>query len=303
MALAPASSPPSRLPSGSTTDPPYGPLAQSGFGNPFFYHQFQDDFDNALGVAGLYTTTSSGSGSVAHTAGDGGLALFTTGALANNFESIQLPAASVTLPTTGSSPPGSSTSVKKLFYLVRLQVAAASTSSFIAGLCNTSTTPFTTGAQSVTDGLFFYKAAGGTALQVLNIASAGNSPSGSGFTNTFTIPTVAYSIANNVNIDLAFAIDRFQNLSMYAGSQLVGWIPQSGTGATNVPAGTTILPVLGPALVNYNFLAQATGAAGNVATPIMFTLANLNLTLAVSNGATAAATTMTADFHMFQKER
>lgn len=303
MALGPASQPPVRLPNGATTDPVYGPLAQSGFGNPFFYHQFYDDFDNALGVAGLYTTTSSGAGTVAHSAGDGGLALFTTGAVANNFESIQLPAASVTLPTTGSNPPGTSTSVKKLFYLVRLQVAATSTCSFIAGLCNTSTTPFTTGAQSVTDGLFFYKAAGGTVLQVLNIASNANSPSGTGFTNTFNIPTVAYTLANNTNIDLSFSVDRFQNLYIFVGAQLVGWIPQSGTGAVTA-AGTTILPPLGPAFVNYNFLAQgATVSGAGAATPIMFTTANLNLTLAVSNGATAAATTMTADFHLFQKER
>src|SRR6266849_5056064 len=110
MALTqfPASQPPQRLTSGFSTDPPYGPLADSGFGNPFFYHQFQDDFDNALGSAanGLYT--ASGGGTVAHVAGDGGLALLTTLAAANSFESIQLPAGSFTLPGTGATPPASS---------------------------------------------------------------------------------------------------------------------------------------------------------------------------------------------------
>lgn len=300
MALSPASQVPTRLPAGSTTDPPYGPLAMSGMGNPFFYHQFQDDFDNALGVAGLYTLT--GTGTSVHTPGDGGLALFSTLAGASTFAQIQLPAASITLPGTGNNPPNTSTSNKKLFYLVRLQLSDVTLSAFIAGLCATGG-GFTTGAQSVTDGLFFYKAPGVTTLQVLNIASAGQSPSGSGFTNTFTIPAAAYTLTNGVNIDLAYYIDRWQNLSMFVGAQLVGWIPQSGTGAVNPVTGVPILPTVGPALVNYNFLAQQTGAAGNVATPIMFTQANLNLTLGVSNGVTAAIKTMTADFHCFQKER
>src|SRR3981189_3624892 len=111
MPVQAASPPPSRNTAGATSDPPFGPLANSGYGNPFFYHQFADDFDNLLGVAGLYTL--SGTGSAAHTAGDGGLALLSTLAGAGTFASIQLPAASFTLPTTGITPPGTSTSVKK----------------------------------------------------------------------------------------------------------------------------------------------------------------------------------------------
>lgn len=297
MATTPANQPPTRLPAGASTDPPYGPLAQSGFGNPAFYHQFFDDFDNQLGATGLYTITAAG-GSVAHTPGDGGLALFTTAAAANSFASIQLPAGSFVLPGTGATPPGSSLSMKKMFYLARLQLAAATTGTFIAGLSTVTATPFTTGVQSITDGLFFYKPPNGTVLQLLNIASNANSPSGTGFTNTFTIPTTAYSLANATNIDLGFFIDRNQNLYAFVGAQLVGWIPQSGTGATNV-AGVPTLPVLGPVLANYNFQAQG----GSAATPILFTTGNLTPTLAVSNGTTAAATTMTADFHVVQKER
>lgn len=300
MALLPANQPPVRTPSGGTTDPPYGPLADSGMSNPFFYHQFQDDFDNQLGVAGLYTTT--GTGSAAHTAGDGGLALLSTTATASTFATIQLPAGSFQLPLTGNNPPTTAASAKKFFYLARLQLSDVTLSSFIAGVCATSTTTFTTGAQSVVDGLFFYKAPGGTVLQVLNVASAAQSPSGAGFTNTFTIPTAAYSLANGTNIDLAFYIDRFQNLKIFVGAQLVGWIPQSGSGAVSA-SGVPILPVMGPVLVNYNFLAQATGMSGNVATPVMYTQQFLSPTLGVSNGTTAAIKTMTADFHCAQKER
>jgi hypothetical protein len=291
--------PPGRNTSGYTSDPPWGPLANSGFGNPFFYHQFADDFDQALGSStnGLYTITNTGAGTVAHTPGDGGLALFTTAATANALDAIQLPAASFTLPGTGSTPPGSSTSQKKLFYLCRLQMSDVTLGTFIAGLCNTTTTLFTTGVQSVTDGLFFYKAPGAANnLVVLNIASAGQSPSGVGFTNTFTIPTTAYTLANNTAVDLAYYIDRNQNLFIFVGAQLVGWIPQSGTGTVNA-AGVPTLPVLGPVFANYNFNAQG------VQTPVMFTQANLNLSLALSNGVTAAVKTMTADFHCVQKER
>jgi hypothetical protein len=305
----PASPVPQRLPSGYATDPPYGPLADSGFGNPFFYHQFADDFDNALntGATGLYTITSSGAGGtpgVTHIGGDGGIAQFLTATAANAFESIQLPAGSFVLPGTGATPPSSSTSAKKLFWLARVQLnTSVTTQSFIAGLVSITTTPFTTGVQSVTDGLFFYKAAGGTQLQVINVGSAGNSPSGAGFTNTFNIPPASYSLVAGTSIDLAFYIDRSQNLRMYVGSQLVGWIPQSGSGAVNA-AGVPILPSLGPVLANYNYQAQGVTPTGaSFVNPILFTTANLSPTLAFSNGVTAAAATALVDFHMAQKER
>jgi hypothetical protein len=303
MALQPRSQPPSRLPGGSSTDPPYGPMADSGYSNPFFYHQFADDFDNLLGPSGAYTITAA-SGSVVHSAGDGGLALFTTGAVAGNFAWAQLPAASFTLPLTGNNPPATANSSKKVFYLTRLQLADFTAADFIAGLCATTTTPFSGGggAQGIVDGIFFYKAPGGTVLQLLNIASAGQSPSGAGFTNTFNIPTAAYTLTNAVNIDLGFEIDANQNLKVFVGAQLVGWIPQSGFGSVNA-AGVPILPALGPVLVNYNYLSQQTGLAGQTQTPIMYTQANLNVSLGVCNGSTALAKTMTVDFHCAQKER
>jgi hypothetical protein len=268
-------------------------MAQSGFGNPFFYHQFSDDFDNALGASGLYTLT--GTGSAAHTPGDGGLGLFSTTGSASTHATIQLPVASVSLPLTGNNPPVTANSSKKLFYLARMQLSDVTLTGFIAGLCATGA-PFTTGVTNVTDGLYFYKAPGGTALQLINVASNAGSPSGASFTNTFVIPTTAYSLVAATNFDIGFYIDGNQNLFAYVGSQLVGWIPQSGTGGVNA-AGTPSLPVLGPVLANYNYNSQ-----GNQS-PIMYTTTNLNLTLGVSNGVTAAIKTMTADFHCFQKER
>jgi hypothetical protein len=259
MAL-PRSPTPGRSPAGFTTDWPWGPMADSGYGNPFYYHQFADDFDNALGVAGLYTVSAGGAGTVAHAAGDGGLALFTTAGAASNFEAIQLPAASFTLPQGAGAG-------KKLFYLTRLQLSDVTNSAFIAGLCDITATPFT----SITDGVWFSKASGGT---VLNINSA------IGGVNTATaVPASAYSLVNATNIDLGFYIDWYGNLNVFTSANMVGYVPESGTGA-NTPVRGRCLQVSGLSL----------------------TTANLSPTLGVQTGA-AASKTMTVDFHNAQKER
>lgn len=296
MASTPANARPQSLPAGYTQDPPWGPLWQCGAGNPFFYSRFEDDFTK-LDLTAAYTVTNVNSGTVANTAGDGGTLLFTTGVAANNFESIQSAAAFV-LPSTGNNPPATSGSMKKLFYVTRLQLADVTLASFIAGLCITTATPYTTGVRSVVDGLFFYKAPGAANnLSLINIASNAGSPSGAGFTNTFVIPTSAYTLANASYIDLAFCIDKNQNLFIWVGFPLVGWIPSSGSGAVDPITGLSISPPNGPVAANYNFQAQG------VQTPIMFTTVNLAPTLAASNGVTAVAKTMTADFHGVLKER
>jgi hypothetical protein len=251
------SQPPQRCTSGTTTDQAWQPLADDGQGNPFFYHAFQDDFDNALAATGLYTITPGGSSTVAHTPGDGGLALFTTGAVAGNFEEIQLPAASFSL-TLG----------KKLFYLARVQLAAATTATFVGGLTNTNTTPFSGG---ITDGIYFTKAAGSTQL-VINCNVGGVNVSANVANANF---------ANATNLDIAFYLNRQGDVLAFAAGQLVGYIPSAGTGANTPPQPGPNTRLIAPAL----------------------TAVNLNLTMAVSNGATASATTMTSDFHLAHKER
>lgn len=252
-----ASQPPTRQPNGATTDPVWGPLADDGYGNPFFYHAFQDDFDNALSASGLYTITQGGTSPVVHTPGDGGLALFTTGAVANNFAEIQLPAASFTLALP-----------KKLFYMVRLQISDATNSAFVAGLVNTNTTPFSAG---ITDGVWFSKANATTQVQI-------NTAVASAIVST-NIPGATITAATN--IDLAFYLTRLGDILVFFGSQLVGFIPQSGSGALTPPQPGPAMRLTAPSLPS----------------------ANLNLTLAMSNGGAAAAKTMTADFHMAHKER
>ncbi len=271
------SPPPTRLSAGATTDSPFGPLAMSGFGNPFFYHQFADDFDNQLGATGLYTL--SGTGSAAHTAGDGGLALLSTTGTAGTFASIQLPAASFLLPSTGATPPGSSTQVKKVFYLTRFRLSDITLSAFVAGLSAIDTTPFT----AVLDGIWFSKAASSTQINLNIAASSGNSPTGSAVSAVVAIPTSVYTLVNATDIDLGFFVDIHQNIYAYAGNPIVGYIPQSAR-----PAGAG---------------AGAVASLQQSATATPFSTALMSPILAVSNGATAAVKTMSADFHLVQKER
>jgi len=256
----PRSPTPGRNQSGYTTDWPWGPLADSGIGNPAFYHQYFDDFDSNLAVTGYYTITASG-GSVAHVAGDGGLALFTTGAVANNFAEIQVPTADFTLPQ-------GTLAGKKLFFLTRMQLSDVTNSIVIAGLCNVTATPFT----AVADGVYFQKANTGTVLNLVSVISS--------TATTTPIPTSAYTLANATNIDLGFYIDWYGNINAFVSANMVGYQPESGTGAGPYPRGVCL---------------RVSG--------LSLSTANLTPTLAISNGGVTAAKTMTADFILAQKER
>jgi hypothetical protein len=294
------SPPPTRLTAGSTTDGRWGLLADSGFSNPFFYHQFQDDFDNQLGATGLYVSTVVSTGvAPVHAAGDGGIASFVTSATAGSATTIQLPAASISLPGMSTVSPYLPTSSKKVFYMTRISLSNITTMDFMAGLCNTGAT-FSAGAPSVTDGIYFHKPAGGTALTLTAVASAGQSPTGAGVTYSLVIPTTSFALVNSTFFDIGFYVDRYQNVQAFVGNQLfVGFSPTSGSGGVN-SAGVVYNPPNGPAAaLNQSY--QNTGASA--APPYYLTLANLNLTLGATNGATASAGTMLADFHMFQKER
>ena len=254
-----ASQPPVRLPAGQTTDWPWQPLADCGNGNPFFYHGVQDDFDSSL-TTSIWTQNKTGNGTVAHTAGDGGLALFTTNTstpAGTDYVDIQLPAASFTF-----------TQPKKSFFLARLQVSDVVNAAFIAGLVDTQANPFV----SPTDGLYFLKASGASNNLILR------SMVGSANTD-LAIPTSAYSLVNNTNIDLGWYVDRKGTVHAFVGNQLVGFIPQSGSGTLTPPS---------------------RGACAAF-TPTL-TTANLNVTLGVLSG-TASSKTMTADFVTAQKER
>ena len=243
---------PVRFTSGFTQDAPYQPLAQVGVPDPFFYAYYEDDF--LPYNAALYTATVSG-GSIAATAasGSGGRILFTTAATAASYPTVQLPVASFQY-----------TATKKLAYLCRLQVATLTTNAFIAGLIDTTTTPFT----AITDGIYFLKAAGTTNI-VVNVVT------GSVVIGTVTLTGL---LTANTDIDLGFTVDRLGNILIYAGNNLIGQQRQD-------------VATLGPAAKIY--ASALTGA---------MTTALLNPTLAIQTS-TAAAKTLYADFLYAAMER
>jgi hypothetical protein len=270
---------PQRLPAGMTTDPPYGPWADIGNGNPFFYHQFADDFDNSLGPTGEWTITLDG-GTAVHTAGDGGLVTLTTSGSISTFVSMQLPAADFTLPQGALAG-------KKMGFLFRLTgLSNLNLSSFVIGMCDTTATVFT----AITDGIYFHKGSGSTQISLL-VASGGT-------TVTFNLPTADYPAANNTQIDMAWVIDRYGNILVSIGSQLVGWIPQSGTGGSiAAPGFYPSLPVLCPTSKFYSGNQPTTVASGYT-----LTTAVLNPTIGIQAGG-ASAMSLTADFIGVSKER
>jgi len=279
---------PTRLSAGATTDSPYGPMADCGYGNPAFYHQFFDDFDNSIGATGLYTQTQTG-GTFSHAAGDGGLLSLVLGAANNNLAYIQLPAAGFQLPQGTTFPTG--TLGKKLFYgcrLTSLSTLASYTSIF--GLIQTTATAFTT----VTDGVYFQLATAGVNLITVSASTA----------LTWALPTSATSfMAAATQIDMAYYIDWYQNIHVFFGPQLFGFIPQSGSGTIGTnPPGISLLPEVGAVLQingpNYIPMSGATGQTG----PWTVSAANLNLTAGIK---TTAATALTGlvDFHYCLKER
>ncbi|MGH9439934.1 MAG: hypothetical protein ACRD22_19155, partial [Terriglobia bacterium] len=219
--------------------------ANYGFRNPFFYHEWEDDFD---GVNAIYTQTKT-TGTIAALAGDGGQVKFTTAATASDLTSIQLPAASFSF-----------TAGKKSFFLCRLQVDDATSAEFNVGLMETTATPF-----APTDGLYFKKAAGAIALVLASMKGSAETD--------IVIPAAVNPLANATSIDLAWYVDRKQNVYAFVGSQLVGFVNQNTA-------------TIGP---------QASG------TPVL-TAANLAFTLAVGTAA-ATAHNMTVDFAMAAKER
>lgn len=200
---------PVRFPSGMTTDFKWGPLANYGFRNPFFYHEYEDDFDYI--DTQLYTSTTTGtSAALAQQAGDGGQVLFTTGTAAGNVTILQIKTGGFTVSTTG----------KKLFFLTRFQISDITNLGFWAGLTNVTTT-----VAGITDGIYITKADNSATAVNLVIVS------GSTTQATVAIPTSAITSYLLVNtwIDMGFYVTRQGEVEVFFGYPQVGFIPQQQT--------------------------------------------------------------------------
>ena len=250
------SSSPTRFTSGFTQDASWQPLGRIGIPDPFFYATYADDF-LPYNVANYTVTATGGSVAASASSGTGGRILMTTGATATNFASIQQPTANF-----------ANVSGQKLAYLVRVNAADVINSEIIAGLIQTSVTPFT-----VADGIYFSKAAGSTTVTLRVV-------SGSVVVGSILMPSVANSsqFTNGADQDMGFYVDRNGNVKAFMGYHLIGQKRQ------NVAS-------LGPNATIY--AANLTGA---------MSILPVNPTVAI-RASTAAAQTMSVDFQLAAMER
>lgn len=248
---------PNRFTSGFVQDAPWQPLAHIGIPNPFFYHQFFDDF-NGFDTTQFNSTITS-AGTVANAAANGGALLFTTNAgtpLATDIASIQ-----------GKAAGFQNVAGKKTVFFTRIRLGNITNPAFVLGLIQTTATPFT-----VTDGVYFSKATGSTTINLVSVI-------GSVATTTpLVFPASFFAAATD--IDLAFEITSSGDVLVSVGNGLVGYVPQSGTGAQTPPTRAPIQRVTG----------------------LTLTTAVLNPTLAIQSG-TAASQTMQSDFVLAAQER
>lgn len=202
-------------------------LATYGAEDPSRFHAYFNDFD-AFDAASDWTLTTVGTTpTAAVAAGNGGILSMVNSAANGDLDSLQLKAASFAI-VAGN----------KAWFKCRFNISNATNAALVIGMIQTTATPLT-----VTDGIYFSKAAASTTLNmILAKASA---------TTTVAVGT----LANTTYVNVGWHYDGASTVSVYLNNVKVG-----GTNVlTNLPA------------------------------------ANLNLTMAVSNG-TAAANTLLVDY-------
>lgn len=206
---------PSRFPNGVCNAAPWQFFSQMGVENPFFYHQFWDDFDTVPSTTIGWTITGTGSAPAGGT--DGGSVVLTTAASSLSTEEIQRTEVSFQ-PATG----------KRLFFVARITLSDVVNAAFVAGLMPVTGTPFTAPA----NGIWISKASSSSQI-ALNVANNGT-------TTTTNFPLTAYTLTNGVSFDVGFYVNQGITPNTLSGSNiyasiaptLVSWVPQSGNGTT-----------------------------------------------------------------------
>jgi hypothetical protein len=248
------------------------------------YQTMFDDFYELIADDGYFATVLNGTGaSAALTNGDGGQILLTTSTAGAGTAGVIGTKNNFYLPPQTYSGTGLTATLfpsKKVFFATRLNVTTIAGTTCYAGLMPAATT-----TALPTDGIFFTLAPGGISL---------NAYSASVLTWTVAIPStlsngVTYS--NAQWLDLAFYMDRLQNVQAFVGFPLFGWLPASAwTGVNNLN------PSPGPmgAIAAYNQFYN--GQLQNPWTPT---------TAGLTYGVIASGTTQTvySDFVLASKER
>ena len=206
---------PVRFPGGISNAAPWQMFAGMGVENPFFYHQFYDDFDILPATTDGWNPVGS-TGVISQGSLDGGVTVLTTTAVAAEFAEIQRV-------TTSFQPVAG----KKTYFVARITLSDVLNAAFVAGLMPITATPFTNPA----NGIWISKASGSTVLN-LNVANAST-------VTTTAFPATALTLTNAVAFDVGFEVTGGSaggTAPTVRGSlapTLVSYIPQSGTGAAN----------------------------------------------------------------------
>lgn len=190
-----------RFPNGVTNVNDVNLFADMAQLDPTKFHTFFDDFDTYTAGDWVVTETDAGA-TQALTAGDGGLLLVTNSAADDDLVALQKTPAAFTF-----------TAGKKAFFRCRFKVSDATQSDVVIGLQVVDTTPL-----DVTDGVYFLKADGSTAVSVVCRKNATT-----GSTSASSIAT----LANDTFITLGFAYDGEGKVAYEVNGAVVGSLDAS----------------------------------------------------------------------------
>lgn len=192
-----------RFPNGVTNVADNALFADMVQPDPTKFHTYFNDFDTYTAGDWVVTETQAGA-TQALTAGDGGLLLLTNTAADDDLVALQKTPAAFTF-----------TAGKKTFFSCRFKVSDATQSDVVIGLQVVDTTPL-----DVTDGVYFLKADGSTAISVICRKNATT-----GSTSASSIAT----LANDTFIELGFAYDGEGKVYYEVNGNVVGSLDASSS--------------------------------------------------------------------------
>lgn len=195
-------------PAGLTNAALHSALASYGAMDPTVFHTYFNDFD--VYTSGDWTSTATGSVTNAVIAGSGGILSMLNSASNNDLDSLQLKAASFAF-----------TAGQKGWFKARFSISNATNAAIIIGLIQTTTTPLT-----VTDGVYFSKAAATTTLTAKTTKSS-----------TTTSVNVG-TLANSTSVNVGYYYDGDSTIRVYLNNVQVGSLA-----TTNLPTANLNLTI------------------------------------------------------------
>ena len=199
--------PTTNFPNGITNNTAQNILGSLKKEDPTVYHEFFNDFDTY--VAGDWTVTESDAGATQALADeDGGVLLLTNTATDDDLVALQKVGESFKFETG-----------KKLYFKAKFKVSDATESDLVFGLQITDTTPL-----AVTDGVYFAKADGSTALS-FNVVKD----------STATTASSILTVADATYITVGFVYDGVDKIEYYGSTSSANPTYLGKSVTTNLP--------------------------------------------------------------------